>query len=129
MDGVSKTRIEANLRRWATSGIDHRNPDHVAAYLLVRQQHERPRPEHVLAATKSQKASRSNSASTSSDFFLVLTEHVSRKPSWLEKWEIQEDELRKSFKVPMDCDLPSVWIVDGGCPPRAIGQGRDKDIV
>ena len=55
MDGVSKTRIEANLRRWATSGIDHKNPDHVAAYLLVRQQHERPRPEHVLAAIKSQK--------------------------------------------------------------------------
>jgi hypothetical protein len=72
MDGVSKSRIEANLRRSATSGIDHKNPDHVAAYLLVRQQHERPRPEHVLAAIKSQKATHSNSASMSSDFFLVL---------------------------------------------------------
>ena len=123
MDGVSKTRIEANLRRWATSGIDHKNPDHVAAYLLVRQQHERPRPEHVLAAIKSQKATHSNSASMSSDFFLVLKEHFSKTPSWLEKWETQEDELRKSFKVPMDCDLSTVWIVDGGCPREQLGKG------
>ena len=76
MGGFSKSRIEANLRRWASFGIDHTNPDQVAAYLLVRQQHDRPRPEHVFAATTNRKATHTNSASMPSDFYLVLKEHL-----------------------------------------------------
>ena len=126
MDGVSKSRIEGNLRRWATCGIDHENPHHAAAYLLVRQQHDRPRPEQVLAAIKNQKATHSNSASMSSDFYLVLKEHFARPPSWLDTWVIQEDELLTSFKVPIDCDLSSVWIVDAGCPREPLGKGLKR---
>ena len=77
----------------------------------------------MLAAIKNQKATHKNSTSMSSDFYLVLKEHCARTPSWLEKWESQDDELRKSFKVPIDCDLSSVWIVDAGCPREPLGRG------
>ena len=46
--GLSKSRVEANMRRWQGKGVDPHNPDHVSAYLLARQTSERPKLQHVL---------------------------------------------------------------------------------
>ena len=37
MDELTKNRVQANLRRWSSHGLESHNPDHVAAYLLARQ--------------------------------------------------------------------------------------------
>ena len=44
-------RIAANMRRM--KGVDDKNPAHVQAYLVARQQTARPRAETVLAIAKS----------------------------------------------------------------------------
>ena len=71
MDSLSKARVEANLRRWQAQGIDARNPDHVAAYMLARQQFERPRLEHVQAILQSRTQEHSQQATMTTDFWLV----------------------------------------------------------
>ena len=126
MDGLSKSRIEANLRRWAEHGVDHKNPDHVQAYLLARQQCARPRPEHVLAIIRSKQTALQSTASLSSEFWLFSKFGVVGEPAWFGEWGVTEQHLRDNFKVPADCDLDGFWIVDAGCPRHLLGKGTKR---
>ena len=47
------SRIAANMRRMKDKGVDEKNPAHVQAYLVARQQTARPRPETILRIAKS----------------------------------------------------------------------------
>ena len=40
MDDIARKRVEANVRRWQDPRINHKNPDHVVAYLLCKQTNE-----------------------------------------------------------------------------------------
>ena len=71
MDTLSKSRINANLRRMAEHGVDWRNPLHVSAYLLARQQTDRPKPEQILAIAKQSQVNMSDGTRLSIEFYLV----------------------------------------------------------
>ena len=123
MDNLSKARVEANLRRWNTHGIDSRNPDHVAAYMLARQQNDRPRPEHVLAILSSRTQRHSHQATMTSEFWLVPRDGNPVDPLWARDWAVAEEHVRRNFQVPEETDLTAVWIVDAGCPRHILGRG------
>jgi len=123
MDALSKARVEANLRRWAAHGLEARNPDHVAAYMLARQQQDRPRPEHVLAVLATRTQKHTQQATMTTDFWLVPRGGWQGEPPWARDWCVTEEHLRQNFQVPEETDLSAVWIVDAGCPRHALGKG------
>jgi hypothetical protein len=96
---INKARVEANIRRWSSLGIDHRNADHVATYLLAREQVARPRPQQVLDIIASQTLQHQKSARLSSDFWLVAKSSVVGEPRWLKQWRVSEEDLRDSFSA------------------------------
>ena len=81
MDDITRKRVEANMRRWQDSRINHKNPDHVAAYLLCKQTNERPRVDQVLAVLVSQQMQHEASSKLCSDLFVIMKQPV--EPHWL----------------------------------------------
>ena len=112
------------MRRWQDPRINHKNPDHVSAYLLCKQTTERPRVEQALAVLASQKMHHETSAKMSQDFFVIMKQPV--EPEWLKDWSVNEEALRASCRVPEDCDLGGFWIVDGSCPRQLLGLGAKR---
>ena len=120
---MSQSRIAANLRRWGCHGIDHKNPAHVAAYLLARQQCTRPRPEQVLAIIGKSEVETATTARLSTEFYLVPRANFGGKPpGWLEEFVVHEEELRSNYRVPAHSDFTAVWVVDQACPLTRLGK-------
>ena len=130
MECLAHSRIQANMRRFAADGINHLDPEHVAAYLLARQQTPRPRAEHILAILRSAKSTSEAGFVLSDDFYLVpkgnLTEEEVRK---LGNFYITEDRLRATMDVPRDTNLSAVWIIDASCPRETLGPGIKRMTV
>jgi hypothetical protein len=124
MSDITRKRVEANMRRWQGSRINHKNPDHVAAYLLCKQTNERPRVDQVLAVLVSQQMQHEASSKMCNDLFVIMKQPV--EPHWLKDWGVSEEELRASCRVPEDCDLCGFWIVDGSCPRELLGRGAKR---
>ena len=57
-----------NLRRFAAEGVDHKNPSHVAAYLLLRQSNSRPKAQQIWDLVAKQRSELSRSARMSARF-------------------------------------------------------------
>ena len=130
MESLAHSRIQANMRRFAEHGINHLDPEHVAAYLLARQQTPRPRAEHILAILRSAKSTSEAGFVLSDDFYLVpkgnLTEEEVRK---LGNFYITEERLRATMDVPRDTNLSAVWIIDASCPREPLGPGIKRMTV
>ena len=92
MVDITPKRVEANMRRWQDPRINHKNPDHVAAYLLCKQTCERPRIEQVLAAVAVQKMHHEASSKLSQEYFVIMKQPV--EPRWLKEWGVTEEEVR-----------------------------------
>ena len=123
MADLSAVRISANLRRWAGLGIDHKNPAHVSAYLLARQQFVRPRPEQVLAILGQSQVQTATTARLSTEFLLVPKGNLGGKaPGWLQDFLVGEEELRSNYRVPAHCDFAAVFVVDPSCPAERLGK-------
>ena len=123
MDGLSKQRIQASLRRMAGQGVDWRNPTHVSAYLLARQQTDRPKPEQILAIAQQSQVTMQDGTRLTRDFYLVPRNNFPDKcPPWLQEFLVTEQELRDTHKVPDDTDLAAVFIVDGSCELKRLGK-------
>jgi len=111
----------ANLRRWASEGVDANNPAHVNAYILARQMYARPRAEQVLALAASETTSHTTGAELSQSFTLIPKWNFGtpggppvEMPEWLSEWIVTEEELREDYEVPDDFDLSAVFLCDGG---------------
>ena len=127
MDTLSKSRINANLRRMAEHGVDWRNPLHVSAYLLARQQTDRPKPEQILAIAKQSQVNMSDGTRLSIEFYLVpRTNFPDRCPPWLQDFLVTEKELRETHTVPDHTDLSGVLIVDQSCDLKRLGKRVGK---
>ena len=98
MVDITPKRVEANMRRWQGPRINHKNPDHVAAYLLCKQTCERPRVEQVLAALAAQKMHHEASSKLPQEYFVIMKHAV--EPHWLKEWGVTEEEVRASCRVP-----------------------------
>ena len=123
MESLSKKRIHANMRRMADQGVDWRNPAHVSAYLLARQQSDRPKPEQILAIAQQSQIKMEDGTRLSSEFYLVPRTNFSDKcPAWLQDFLVTEDDLRERHKVPEQTDLSTVLIVDGSCELKRLGK-------
>ena len=130
MESLAPQRISANMRRFAEHGIDHNNPEHVAAYLLARQTTTRPRPEHILSILKSAKTTSQMGFELCDDYFLVpkgyLTEEEVRA---LGSYVVSEEQLCEA------CDLPPRHELERGLdhrrlvPARALGTGHQEHVL
>ena len=127
MESLAPVRIAANMRRFAEHGIDHRNPEHVAAYLLARQTTTRPRPEQILAILNSGKTVSEAGFELRSDYFLVPKGNLNdQEAEALGRYVISEKQLRQTCAVPAETNLSMVWIVDASCPREHLGPGTKK---
>lgn len=123
MSDLAQGRIAANLRRWQQHGIDHKNPAHVSAYLLARQQFTRPRPEQVLAILGKSQVNTATTARLTTEFLLVPKGNFGGKPpGWLQEFLVGEDELRANYRVPAHSDFAAVFVVDPSCPAERLGK-------
>ena len=80
-DDLTEGRITANLRRYASHGIDAHNPDHREAYKLVRCQTNRVTPERLLRAIGSKVSTSGRSTTLTGEFYLVPEIRVDKKQS------------------------------------------------
>jgi len=124
MESLAPQRISANMRRFAEHGIDHNNPEHVAAYLLARQTTTRPRPEHILSILKSAKTSSKMGFELCDEYYLVPKGNMTEEAVHaLGRYFLSEEELAKRATSPHDTNLSAVWIIDGSCPREHLGPG------
>lgn len=127
MESLAPARIAANMRRFAVDGIDHRNPDHVAAYLLARQSTTRPRSEQIVAILESMKTKSEVGFQLSSEFWLVPKGNLNdEEVKMLGDYIVSEEELRETGAVPVETDLSAVYIVEANCPRESLGHGIKK---
>jgi hypothetical protein len=125
---LTPSQVSKALRRWGEHGVDHRNPDHIAAYLLLRTTNDRPRPEQLLQILATKVNQVAKAASMTCTFLLVPKRNfgVAGLPSDLEQFVVPEKELRQDFEVPTDTDLSAVFVLDGGAPTAKLGRGVRK---
>lgn len=123
MENLSQKRISANLRRWADKGLDHKNPAHVSAYLLARQQSTRPTPSQILAILGQSQVSTASTARLTTEFMLVPKGNFGGDaPGWLQEFLVPESELRRNYRVPAHSDFSAVFVVDPSCPAERLGK-------
>jgi len=124
---LAKDRVSANLRRMAAHGINYKDPDHVSAYLLLRQTHERPRPEQILAALKTSKVLSTSGCQLSTESYLVLKDNVGTPiPDWVQEWGVSEEDVRENYQVPEETNFKKWYIIDCACPREQLGKGVKK---
>ena len=122
-EDISLKSIAASLKRWAAHGLEHDNPDHIAAYRLARQSHKRPRVDQVIAILESQKTEHRSGARMSREFVLAPRSNFPKGlPAALMEWTVSEEALRDSQDVPIDSDFTTVYIFDGNVPRSALGK-------
>jgi len=128
MESASKARIAANMRRLAEYGIDHRIPEHVNAYLVVRQSTARPRPEQILAAIASSRDTHSQGADFGETFVLVRKRHFPEGlPAGLQAWAVSESEVREEYHVPVGTDFTNFYIFGKNTPTADLPK-RTKEL-
>ena len=124
MESLAPARIAANMRRFAIDGIDHRNPDHVAAYLLARQSTSRPRSDQIKAILESMNTKSEVGFHLSSEFWLVPKGNLNDDDvKRLGVYIVSEQQLREAGGLPVDTDLSAVYVVEACCPREHLGLG------
>jgi len=107
---LDKSQVSAALRRWKRQGhnFDPSNESHIAAYILARENLDRPRAEYVLSIIASQEAVHRTSAAMQTDFWLVPRGNIDVSDGDIKRWITNEAHLRSNFDVPKDLDLGDV---------------------
>jgi len=121
---LSKQRIQANLRRWASHGLVATNPAHIRAYMLARQQTDRVKPEMVLANLASETQHVQSGVRMTSSYYLAAKSNFGPAGplAHLQRWLITEAELRSNHAALADSEFDSDFIFDGACDVQSLGQ-------
>jgi len=110
------------MRRFAADGLSHHDPLHVRAYVLARQDTDRPTAKRVFQVLKTLQTTHETSSSLASTFWLVpRANFAGGLPGLVAKALVDEAELRQTFAVPVDAELAAWFIVDHSCPREALG--------
>ena len=112
---TSREVAAVRLKAWSPE-LDSRNPAHVDAYILARQNNERVRKERVLEILASQEDSVTRATSQDALFLVVVKTNLpSTLPKHLAEWVVSVEDLQSRFEV-RDCDTDwdSVHIFDAG---------------